>query len=48
MSPPEQVYLPFWVVSATVHATIEQAQVVKPRKKKRLLLVFNDINRVDV
>ncbi|RCI05044.1 hypothetical protein CU098_013192, partial [Rhizopus stolonifer] len=26
-SPPEQVFLPFWVVSATVHATIEQAQV---------------------
>ncbi|KAI8637417.1 hypothetical protein BD408DRAFT_395715 [Parasitella parasitica] len=26
-SPPEQAFLPFWVVSATVHATIEQAQV---------------------
>ncbi|KAI8061199.1 hypothetical protein BDF21DRAFT_369498 [Thamnidium elegans] len=27
MSQPEQVFLPFWVVSATVHSTIEQAQV---------------------
>lgn len=27
ISPPEQVFLPFWVISATVHATIEQAQV---------------------
>ncbi|KAI7906768.1 uncharacterized protein BX663DRAFT_497537 [Cokeromyces recurvatus] len=26
-SPVEEVYLPFWVVSATVNATIEQAQV---------------------
>ncbi|KAI9471984.1 MAG: hypothetical protein EXX96DRAFT_642277 [Benjaminiella poitrasii] len=26
-SPAEEVYIPFWVVSATVHATIEQAQV---------------------
>ncbi|CEG66617.1 hypothetical protein RMATCC62417_03162 [Rhizopus microsporus] len=26
-SPPEQYFLPFWVVSATVHSTIEQAQV---------------------
>ncbi|KAG1046859.1 hypothetical protein G6F43_010672 [Rhizopus delemar] len=26
-SPPEQSFLPFWVVSATVHSTIEQAQV---------------------
>ncbi|KAI8382993.1 hypothetical protein BD560DRAFT_206106 [Blakeslea trispora] len=26
-SPPKQSFLPFWVVSATVHATIEQAQV---------------------
>ncbi|KAI7889144.1 uncharacterized protein EV154DRAFT_604268 [Mucor mucedo] len=27
MAPPEQTFLPFWVVSATVHSTIEQAQV---------------------
>lgn len=34
MAPPEQTFLPFWVVSATVHSTIEQAQVVIQKTKK--------------